>query len=223
MLPAVLLILVVLVAVEVLIIRSALNFQPEAEIIYAKTNIDKGTVITRDMIETRRVGVKYIHRLSVRNQQDILGKMASMDIQEGEMILSSKVGKEDLTRIEVLDKNKRLFSVGFNGDQANGWQLSPNQYVDIIFIPDDLMKGGNAVNGGQESLPKPGETDLRQIITLKNIRIAAIINEKGKLLEGFDYEANPRYISFELTEEQANFLAAAKGKGRLELAVIPLK
>ena len=42
--------------------------------------------------------------------------------------------------IIVKDKNSRLFTVEFRGDQANGCQLKEGQYVDIIFIPDEKNK-----------------------------------------------------------------------------------
>ncbi len=195
---------VALVITEIMIIRSVSRFEPEVEIMYAKTKIECDAVIDSGMIEMRKVGVNYLHRLSIRDARDAVGKSARLDIEQGEMILSSKLGEED-KKIEVVDRNKRLFSVAFNGDQANGWQISPDQYVDIIFVPGDVMKGG------------------QQSRVLKNIRIAAVINENGRIYKGSDNTTAPKYISFELTEEQAGFLAGAKGEGRLELSIVPEK
>jgi Flp pilus assembly protein CpaB len=192
----------VLVTAEIFIIRSASNYEAEAEIIYAARNIEKGVTIEADMLEMRKVGLKYLHRQSMRSMNDAIGKKAGVEILQGEMLLSSKLGKEDDIRIQVKDSSNRLFSVAFNGDQANGWQLSPGQYVDIIFVPGDIMKGGI------------------QNTLMKNIRIAAVIDERGKIFEGSDGVSTPKYISFEVTEEQAGFLASAKSMGKLELAIV---
>jgi len=55
---------------------------------------------------------------------------------------------------------------------------------------------------------------------LSKIRIAAVIDDSGNILESGEYENKPRYISFEVNQKQAEFLAYAKSNGRLELSVI---
>ena len=47
------------------------------------------------------------------------------------------------------------------------------------------------------------------------------IDEKGRLVKDTEGTALPRYISFELSDDQCDFLAYAKGNGRLEISVIP--
>jgi Flp pilus assembly protein CpaB len=59
------------------------------------------------------------------------------------------------------------------------------------------------------------------VTAVKNVRIAAVIGENGKLIKEGDRSSIPKYIAFEVSEEEAEFLAAAKGEGRLEIAVIP--
>ena len=117
------------------------------------------------------------------------------------MLLSSKLDSSAAREVTLKDKNKRFFSVEFQTDQANGWQLTKEQHVDIIFVP---QKAADSVDNG--------------IIMLHNIRIAALIDIYGNIIEKNSKEVLPKYISFEVTTEQAEFLAYAKGNGRLELA-----
>jgi Flp pilus assembly protein CpaB len=58
------------------------------------------------------------------------------------------------------------------------------------------------------------------VTVLKGIRIAAIIGEDGRRQDNKEWE-KPQYISFEVTEKQAVFLAYVKYNGKIELAGIP--
>lgn len=207
MLAAAVLVTVLLMGVEIYIIRAATSYEPTTEVVFAKMKIPENTVVTVDMLELRKVELGMVHKLSVRSLEELDGKRTAVDIESGEMVLSSKVGSSDeMEKIRVEDKNKRLFSVEFKGDQANGWWLLTDQNVDILFVPSE---DGNSVNSWSG------------IKKLKNIRVAALIDDRGKLLKNNERSTLPRYISFEVTDEQASFLAYAKSRGRLELSVIP--
>lgn len=194
---------VILVVAEIIIIKSASNYEPQSEIVFARVRIPDGTEITADMLEVKKIGTSLVHRLSMKKIQDIAGKRAGTDIEAGEMLLSAKLDYGGMESIKVRDKNKRLYSVEFKGDQANGWRMVADQYVDVIFVPDKKEQN----YGGLQKL--------------SNIRIAALIDENGKIVENKDRAALPKYVSFEVTDEQVDFLAYAKSNGRLELCVIP--
>lgn len=202
---------VILLAIEVVIVKSASKYEPESSIVFAKTRIPENTVIQEAMLLEKKVNISMIHRQSIRNIRDAIGKRARIGIEEGEMILTGKLSRGDeMEEIEVKDKNNRLFSVEFKGDQANGWWLMTGQYVDIIFIPNEKARG--------QAVQQQVVTSIQR---LRNIRIAALIDEKGKLLKNYGRSTLPKYISFEVTDEQCEFLAYAKSNGRLEISVIP--
>jgi uncharacterized protein YaeQ len=140
-----------------------------------------------------------------------------------------------MEQIEVKDKNNRLFTVEFKGDQANGWWIKVGQYVDIIFIPNEKPSASNSnyikePETAQQTIA--GSNDNRQptafstansgeVRRFRNIRVAALIDEKGNQLKNSNRETLPRYISFEVTDSQDEVLAYAKSNGRLEVSVIP--
>jgi hypothetical protein len=81
--------------------------------------------------------------------------------------------------------------------------------VDIIYVPD--MRAGSK----EEVATNPN------VIRIKHIRIAALIDDKGSLLKNEKRVTLPRYISFEVDEKQDEFLAYAKTNGRLEISAEP--
>ena len=194
------LILTILVAAELSIISNATNHEVKERVVFAKKKIKKNTLIESSMLEIREVSSDAVHPEALRNIESALSKIACQDIEAGEMLLNTKLLNSSHGIIEAEDKNKRLFTVEFKGDQANGWQLVDGQYVDIIFVPN---------------------YEDCNVEVLKKIRIAGIIDEDGRLVDSLNREMPPRYVSFEVTEEQAEFLARAKRKGTLDLASVP--
>ena len=89
--------------------------------------------------------------------------------------------------------------------------IKADQRVDIIYVPGEKQRENASVQSDNANSVKK----------LSNIRVAAVIDEKGRLLKNGERTLVPKYISFEVTERQSEFLAHAKGNGRLEIAVIP--
>lgn len=197
----------VLMTVEALYIKSISHYEPEAGIVFAKSHIEAGKKITDEMLEIRNVNLSCVHRLSLRKTGDAAGKIARMDIEAGEALLSSKFGSSDeMEDIQVVNSSSRLFTFELKPDQANGWWLKVNQYVDIIYVPDM-----------RPDLP----TVTAGIKRINHIRIAAIIDERGALAGNGKRASMPKYITFEVTDKQDEFLASAKTSGRIELSAIP--
>lgn len=218
---------VILLIIEIIIIRSASDYKSEVGIVFAKTHIPEGTVVREDMLDIRKVDANIAHKNAAKDINEVIGKEARMNVEEGEMVLTGKLRAAGETgKIEVINKENRLFSVEFKSDQANGWQLSAGQYVDIIFVPDDregIQSDKTEVDTGiqikgvenfEYSRSCPG------VQLLKNIRVAALIDEKGEMLEEGGVSMTPKFISFEVSQSQGEFLAWAKSHGRLEILLI---
>lgn len=214
LIPAIVLALVFLI-VEIIIVKSISKYEPETSVVFAIRKITAGEVITENVLEKRKISLNLVHSQSIKNANEIIGKRAKTDIEEDEIILSSRIADNKyFDEIIVKDKNSRLFTVEFRGDQVNGWQLREGQFVDIIFIPD----GKNAMPVIEnETWEKEGNTIQR----IRNVRIAALIDDKGKLVKNSENSTIPKYISFEVDDVLDQFLAYAKGNGRLEVSVIP--
>jgi len=219
---------VVLLAAEVFIVKSASGYEPETNVVYAKVEIPEDAIVQEEMLEEKKVQISMVHRQSVKSMKDITGRKVKTDIEEGEMLLSSRLYAEnEMDDVKVKDKNNRLFSLELKGDQANGWWLMSDQYVDIIFVPNgkagihSTQKPENPESVSTMNTGSIGSETENYVQRLRNIRIAALIDDKGKLVKNGERPMLPRYVSFEVTDKQDEFLAYAKGNGRLEISVIP--
>lgn len=219
---------IVLIGIEVILIRSASNFEPEVRVVYAKTFIAEKTIIEPDMLAIRSIPVKMLNRQSVFSIEDVAGK-AVIDIQNGEQLLKSKFSsKYDTADIKVLNKNNRLFTVEFKIDQANGWQLKADEYVDILYVPisnnSNISTEANKHNidtYSNEANKHNINTYSNEVVRINNVRIAAVIDEFGNLMDNTTRTSVSKMISFEVNTKQDAALAYAKGNGRLELSLIP--
>ncbi len=225
--------IIALLAVEVVIIKTAANYEPMVEVIYAKTKIQKNTLITEDMLIRKKINFSLVHSQAIKQEGDLIGKTAIVDIEANEMLLQSKVGQYvPMEDIELSNKDNRLFAIEFKPDQVNGWWVKVGQHVDIMCVPANLkdIKQINISGKVKEEQNTDSEKEMQQqeqvnqsksnygIIKLENIRIAAIIDEGGRLLANEQRTSVPKIISFELQPGQDELLAWAKGNTRIEIS-----
>jgi Flp pilus assembly protein CpaB len=213
-----LVLVVLLVTAETAIITSASGYDKKEEVVFTKVNIPGNTLITLDMLEIRETGGSSVHPDSVKEVDEALGKRTSANLVKGEMLLKARLSSDSHKIAEAEDKNNRLFSVELKTDQANAWQFSDRQFVDIIYVPNQGATGEQTPRAGGVTDVAPVSSGIR---IMKNVRVAGLVDEDGRLLGPPESEKTPRYVSFEVTQEQAVFLAYAKSNGRLELSCIP--
>lgn len=190
----------ILLLCQFLILNALTNRNPSVTVYAASRNIAAGEVITEEMFFDMEVSHVGTGGNRYYDSFEICGMAAKYDIFEGEIILSERLGlpREGVEK-GLFGKNTRLFTIEFKADQANGWLLEGGDHVDIIYI----------ANNSEE------------IIRVENVKIASIINDRGGLYERGEGNALPKFISFEIDNGLDEFLAHAKGNGRLELSVIP--
>lgn len=207
-----------LVIIEMTIISNASGYEAREKTVFARVHISKNTVITGDMLEVREIGAGSVHPNALKGTGEAVSKRAGMDIEAGEMLLESKLLSVEGGIIEAEDNTKRLFCVEFEADRANGWQLSDGQRVDIIFVPNhgEQKEEPPLANGVETVFPASSGVKI-----LKNICIAGLIDEDSRVVDRIEAEKTPKYICFEVTVEQAAFMAFAKSNGRLEISSVP--
>lgn len=212
------LIVVLLVVLQMAIISNASGYDVKESVVFAKMRIEKNTVITGDMLETREIGREAVHPDSLRSAAEAVSKRAAMDIEAGEMLLVPKVSSDLFDIVKAEDPASRLVALELEADQANAWQMSDEQHVDIIFIPKDGEKRDRApaADGIIDAAPVSSG-----VMILKNIRIAGLLDEDTEIIDGKESEKVPKYASLEVTADQSVFIAYAKNSGKLELSCIP--
>lgn len=212
--------LAILLSAEVFVVKKASDYEPKIKVIYAKVKIPAEIVITKDMLVEKEVALSLVNINAVKDTAEAIGKAAKFDIEEMEMITSSRLmEKTEEKRIELLNINNRLVTVKFEPDQVNGWWLE--DIVDIIFIPNEnsAPKPEMAEDMQQSDTSEKVVYDSFGIVRLENIRVAAIIDENRQLIEDIeDMTYRPILVSFEVNTEQDKFLAWAKYNGKIEVS-----
>lgn len=221
---------VVFLIIEIVVVKTVSKYEPQISIVYAAARIPANTKIQADMLLLKKVDLSMVNRLAVRDVKSLTGKKTKVDIEEDEIFLSTKAADEnEMDEIKVMDKNNRLFALELKGDQANGWWLMADQYVDIIFVPDERVveraqrQQSPGLTAREEQVGAGITPDYAGITRLNNIRVAALIDEKGKILANSGRTTLPRYVSLEVSNRQDEFLAYAKNRGKLELSIVPPK
>ncbi len=211
-------IVIVLMVVEMTIISNASGDDIKQKVVFASARIEKNTVITANMLEIREISSDAVHQDALDNMNEAVAMRAGMDIEAGEMLLNAKLMPDECVITRAKDASKRLISAELRVDQANAWQLTEDQYVDIIYVPN---------NGGEQNQVPSAEGVVdasfaqNGVKMMKGVRIAGVIDENAKMVDIPESESIPKYVSFELTQEQAVFIAYAKNNGKLELSCIP--
>ncbi|MGE5613936.1 MAG: Flp pilus assembly protein CpaB [Bacillota bacterium] len=215
---AALIIVVLLIALEVVIVANAAGYEKKEKVVFAKERIDKNTVITDEMLEVKETGSGSVHPKAVRTKDEAVSMRATASIEPGEMLLKTRLSPVVYDIIEAKDESKRLFSAELEAGQANAWQLAEGRHVDIAYIPNSGNEQESPPEAEGVSDVPPASSGVR---LLRNIRIAGLVGEDGKPLDMSEGDRMPRYVLFEVTEEQAIFLAYAKYKGKIVLFGIP--
>jgi|LSQX01.3.fsa_nt_gb Flp pilus assembly protein CpaB len=212
-----LIIFILLAAVEMTIISNASTKDTKEKVVYVKVHVDKDAIITEDMLELREISTEAIHPNALRRVDEAVSMRARIDIEADEMLLKAKLISSEDDIIKAEDTSKRLICVELRIDQANAWQLKEDKHVDIIFVPNSVEQGENSPEaaGLIDVVPSKG------VKIIKDVRIAGIFDEDAKQTDITEADSIPKYLSFEVTAEQAVFLAYAKNNGKLELSAIP--
>lgn len=204
------LLLIILLFAEGYLLKKASGDDYSVKVIFAAKNIEQGEVITQEMLKETDIPSNMVHSDYIKSVDYIIGKNALIPIQKDEMILKQKIGKyEDENIIWVLEEDNRLITIKFTTDQANGWILKKDMFVDIIYIPSRQTVDDDDIIKTDKSILYPDIDDASYLMTkrVKNIRIATVLYEKEE----------PVYIMFEAPIDVIEFLAYAKGNGRLEI------
>jgi pilus assembly protein CpaB len=194
--------------VAALAARSYLSTQIEAiearghhdtiEIVVAKADVIKGSVLSRENLALRRIPVQYVQSGAVRPEDFVRidGKVVAYDLKGGEMIMWSQMERQRVPTFSArLVPGHRAITVVVDEINSISGMLEPGDLIDLMFSIDQngkkvvlpLLQSVQVMATGQRSVddPKSGERMQFATVTLdttpdqaKNIIIA---RETGKL------------------------------------------
>lgn len=212
---------IVLMVVQIVIIKNAAQYEPEVEVVIVNKRIPANTTITENMLIVKKFHISIVNKLAARNISDVVGMVAKVDLEVGEQILKSRLITADTMKILPLENEvNKLFNLEIKVDQSNNF-LRVGQYVDIFFVPNSNTNLSNLSKGSAESMIESDSMSeaLKLVYKLDHIRIAAILDDRGNVINSESSSLSAKYICVEVTADTAQYLSYCKHNGKIEYAL----
>lgn len=180
----------------------------KTSVVVAALDIPQNTPITTDMIQLTQVPEESAHNLAVKDISEVVGKVSSSVIIQGEQVLSSKLitpGEGNGTLAYKINEGMRAITVGVNNLTGLSDMIIPENRVDII---------------GQYTVEVdvPGEEETKTIdyttMLLENVRVLAV---DAQMTEQDKAASEEAYVSLtlEVTPLEAMEVSMTEYKGAL--------
>jgi pilus assembly protein CpaB len=176
-------------------------------VLVAAVDIAPNIPITAEMVTVKEMPDESVHSQSVKDINEVLGKVSSSDIITGEQILSTKLitpGEGNGTLAYKVNAGMRAITIGVSNITGLSNMILPDNRVDII--------GQYAVEMDQPNGEK--KTIDYTTMLLENVRVLAVDNKMTKQDKEASEEA---YVSLtlEVTPLQAMEVSMSEYKGSL--------
>lgn len=184
-----------------------------AEIARVNADIDKGDLITKDMLTTVEVGGYNLPSGVVRKAEDIIGKYANADLYKGDYVLHSKLSDTALLKNDYLSdlngENRAIsvtiksFAAGLSGKLERGdivtliagnvgqmreTLIPPElQYVQIIAT---TIKDGTDSNVQSDSEESRLASTITVLVSPEQARLLAELEQNGTLHAALVYRGD---------------------------------
>ena len=184
----------------------------KTEIVRVAKEIRKDEEITADMLETVEVGAYNLPESVITNQNSVIGKFASAELQPGDYILTSKVANEPSAEnayLYNLNGEKQAISVSVKSF-ANGLsgKLQSGDIVSVI-APDYKKQGVTII---------PPELQYVEVIAV-TANSGSDANT-GEQTEGGEDRELPDTVTLLVTPEQSLVLAELEAEGEIHLSLV---
>lgn len=183
---------------------------PKTEVVVAVADIPENTTITSDMVALKALPTEGLMDSVLTSVDDVVGKVASSDILNGEPVLSGRlveVGEEANdtgTLAYVIDPGMRAYTLAVDSETGLMNLLKPGNRVDVI-----LLYSYNTGTGDQT------QAEAAAHILLQNISILAVDNAMGKAGSTEAYGT----VTLAVTPAQAVILTYSEAAGSLRLVL----
>jgi len=180
----------------------------KTSVVVATVDIPKDTPITTDMIRLTQVPEESAHNLAVKDTNEVVGKVSSSVIIQGEQVLSTKLiapGVGNGTLAYKITEGMRAITVAVSNTTGLSNMIIPDNRVDII----GLYSVEVDVTGEEE-----GETIDYTTMLLENVRVLAVdalMTEQDKLAAEQSYIS----VTLEVTPLEAMEVSMTDFKGSL--------
>lgn len=196
----------------ILFVLSMKTHQPESaetveftEVIFAAAPIKENQVITDEMVELRKIPENQKHESAIQKKEDVIGKIATAQIEIDEIILLHRVQTIEEERVSVSKKIREGFrgvSIAVNIVQSVSNLVEPEDKVDVILTKKE----------------KQEDEEPKSTVIFSEIRVLAI-GQKITMLNEIDEIVTFTEVTLEISSEDTEALVNAHETGSLHLVL----
>lgn len=116
------------------------------KVVIAKSQIPPRTKVKEAMVEEVEMPKDAIHPDSIREVDEVLGKVSGQVIFEGEQVLNAKFNEEtDMRDLAfIIDEGKRGVTISMSDVKGVGYNVKPGDHVDVIGTFSEKVSGVDA-------------------------------------------------------------------------------
>ncbi|CAM3582634.1 hypothetical protein GCM10009865_29600 [Aeromicrobium ponti] len=182
---------------------------PMAEVVTASLDIGKNEKITEENLSMAEFPENQIHPEAVRDPQSIIGKYASADIKQGEILMLHRIyeAKEEENVISrKISEGFRAVSISTDFVKSVSNQIEPDDFVDVVL---------------SEETPS-GESGIKTELILEKVRVLSVgkrLTEKQNNEADTGNESEYLSVTLELKQEDSVKIINAGERGSLHLVL----
>jgi pilus assembly protein CpaB len=173
-------------------------------VVVAKGQIPARTILTRELLEIKKIPREYVLAGAYTNLNEPLNKVTLAALLPGEQLTGSKLTEKNkqLGLALIIPKDKRAVSVEVDASASIAGLIKPGDMVDVVCTIGDLD---------------------RTVTILQNVPVLAIDQQMESGNENKNEKVNRTVIAtFALNLTDAEKLVQASAKGQLKLLLRPL-
>ncbi|WMJ22700.1 RcpC/CpaB family pilus assembly protein [Paludicola sp. MB14-C6] len=211
------LVLVAVILLATILPLSLKSVQKSYPVVVVKSNIEKGQVITSDMIELSKTTDKNIAKNVAQNTNDVIKKYAAGDIVKNSYIYPNSVSKSALFQdtYNNLTNGYVALSVTFNSlSSSMSGKIQSNDIVTIFAT----QKSDNEKNK-EEYATIPEQLRYVKVIAVTDNKSIDVKKKESSKTDNEETPSIPATATLLVTEQQASVLVALEKNGYLHFGL----
>ena len=176
--------------------------QEMVRVVVAKQDLEKGELLTSEVMAVRQIPKEYVHHTTVLPNQfeDFTNQRLSIPIKRGEALLAAHLeGNGSNVFSSTLKKGSRALTFEVDAVNSISGMLRPGDRIDLIY-------SSRVAGGGEKEETKP---------LLSNVTVLATDQTLSKRDDGTGKERTFSTITLEVNPYDAGRIIVAKSAGRL--------
>lgn len=167
----------------------------------AAVPIAKGAVVKEDMVTRCSLPAGIVPADAITSEQDVVGKVARVDMVAGEILLASRFSEQSEQGLEwQLEPGWRAITVSVQGLGVLAKEIEAGTCVDVIGVLPDMQTGVE-----------------HSLLVLQGVRVLGVAADVNDGYQGFDRSE----VVLAVTPRQAQKLALFQSTGSLRLLLRP--